>query len=281
MNIKLIAFDLDGTTFNSQTKISKGNAAALRKAHKAGIKLVPCTGRPMYEIPPKELSGLIDEFGFSVFPWFITDNGAQVYDLPKKELLYTNGIPKETALEVLAKGRSLFAITYGSFGIQSASDNQGLIWTKEEMKPYIEQYTKVWQTPFGNLEELIEWNNGLTKISMNFMNPDDYKKSLVEFEPAWPDLHLSSSTANGIDFTRKGTNKGEALEFVSKHSGIPMNMMMTIGDNRNDIEMIQKAGFGVAMGNAIPELKEKADWVTASNDDDGLALAIEKILSET
>jgi Cof subfamily protein (haloacid dehalogenase superfamily) len=279
MNIKLIAFDLDGTTFNSQTVISDGNAAALRKAYKAGIKLIPCTGRPMYEIPPKELSGLIDEFGLSVFPWFITDNGAQVYDLSRKELLYSNGIQKETALKVLAKGRSHFAITYGSFGIQSASDNRGLIWETAEMRTYIDRYSEIWKTPFANLEELIEWNNGVVKMSMNFVNHDDYVKCLKEFS-LLTELDFSSAALDNIEFMRAGTNKGEALEFVAKHSGVPMNNIMTIGDNRNDMEMIQKAGFGVAMGNAIPELKEKADWVTATNDDDGLALAIEKILSE-
>jgi hydroxymethylpyrimidine pyrophosphatase-like HAD family hydrolase len=75
-----------------------------------------------------------------------------------------------------------------------------------------------------------------------------------------------------------GINKGETLRFVSDHAGIPMERIMAIGDNYNDMEMIGSVGFGVAMGNAVPELKEKARWTTATNDEDGLALAIEKVL---
>ena len=101
MPIDLIAFDLDGTTLNSNHEISEQNSLALRKAHERGIKLVPCTGRSMYEFP-KELSRFIDEFGFTIFPYIITENGAQVYDLIQKKLLYTNNIPKETALAILA-----------------------------------------------------------------------------------------------------------------------------------------------------------------------------------
>ena len=67
---------------------------------------------------------------------------------------------------------------------------------------------------------------------------------------------------------------------MSRHIGIPLERIMAIGDNQNDVEMISRSGFGVAMGNAIPALKEKARWVTAVNDEDGFALAIEKMIAE-
>ena len=113
---------------------------------------------------------------------------------------------------------------------------------------------------------------------MNFLYEDDHKKSLNEFS-LWAGLTLSAAASNNIEFTSEGISKGEALKFVSDHTGIPMERIMAIGDNLNDVEMIKAAGFGVAMGNAIPLLKEKADWVTAINDEDGFALAIEKMLS--
>ena len=274
----LIAFDLDGTTLNSSSKVSVRNYSALRKAHEKGVKLVPCTGRPMYELPA-ELDQLIDEFGFSVFPCVVTDNGAQVYDLPKKKLLYSKNLSKETALAIIYEGRKKLALTYGSFGIQGATDNKGIAWESEDAKPYIQKYREKWNDiPVADLKELIEWSNGAVKLSMNFLYGDDHKKSINQFS-LWPGVTLSAAASLNIEFTSEGISKGEAVKFVSGHTGIPMEQIIAIGDNLNDIEMIQAVGFGVAMGNAIPLLKEKANWVTAVNDDDGFALAIEKMLS--
>jgi Cof subfamily protein (haloacid dehalogenase superfamily) len=278
MTFDLIAFDLDGTTLNSSSNISEKNYAALKKAHKMGVKLVPCTGRPMFQLPEK-LNLLIDEFGFSVFPFVITDNGALVYGLPQKEQLYAKKISKETALALIKEGRKHLAVTYGNSEIQGAVDNKGIIWDSPEAQLFLSDFNARWGPfPTCDLEELIEWNENLVKVSMNFINNAEYEKCRKIFS-AWPDLSVSSSEARNIEIMRSGVSKGEALSFVSRHSGIPIERIMAIGDNLNDVEMIQRAGLGVAMGNAIPELKEKADWVTSTNDDDGLALAIEKMLS--
>ena len=278
MPLDLIAFDLDGTTLNSLRKISKKNYSALSKACQMGIKLVPCTGRSLYELPT-ELNQFVDDFGFSAFPCVITDNGGQVYDFPKKKLLYTKKIPKETALALIVEGRKRLALTYGSFGIQGATDDKGFAWESEEAKPYIRKYREKWDLPIADLMELIEWNDGVIKLSMNFLHVADCDSCFNELSQ-WTSLALSSAAYKNIEIMTKGISKGEALKYVSQYCGIPMERIMTIGDNLNDMEMIQQAGFGVAMGNAIPELKEKADWITSANDDDGLALAIEKMLKE-
>jgi Cof subfamily protein (haloacid dehalogenase superfamily) len=278
MPLDIIAFDLDGTTLSSRNIISEANLAALKKAHAGGVRLVPCTGRSMYELPG-ELNALIDELGFSVFPCVITDNGAQVYDLPKRKLLYTRDIPEKTALKILSEGRRRLAITYGSFGIMGAADNQGIVWEAEEAAVFIREYERKWSLPAANLEELIKWNCGVVKVSMNFADPGESKRCFAEFS-AWPGLALSSSSAENIEFMQEGISKGEALTFISGHLGIPLSRIMAIGDNHNDMEMITVAGFGVAMGNAVPELKEKARWVTAANDEDGLARAIEKMFAD-
>ena len=276
MAIELLAFDLDGTTLNSSSEMSKKNFDALGMAHINGVKLVPCTGRSIYELP-QGLNLLIDKFGFSVFPCIITDNGAQVYDSIKKELLYSKNIPRETALLLIAEGRKRLSLTYGTFGINGATDKKGLAWESQEAKPYIDEYNEKWGLPVADLMELIEWNDGIVKVSMNFLHESDYQKCFDELS-LWPKLTLSSAAEKNIEFMGAGICKGEALKFVSCYMSIPMEKIMAIGDNLNDVEMVEAAGFGVAMGNAIPELKDKADWVTAGNDVDGLALAIEKML---
>ncbi|MDR2470763.1 MAG: Cof-type HAD-IIB family hydrolase [Treponema sp.] len=278
MPLDLIAFDLDGTTLDSEKTISPGNYRALRRAHLAGVRLVPCTGRSLHELPA-ELNGLIDEFGFTVFPYMITDNGAQVYDPPGKKQLFARGLSEKTALAILAEGRRRPALTYASFGIGGATDNRGMIWDAEEARPFIAEYEQKWKLPAANLEDLIKWNCGAVKMSMNLLSGEDCEKARAEFS-TWPGLTLSSAAENNIEFMTEGICKGEALRFISGHSGVPPERIMAIGDNHNDMEMIRGAGFGVAMGNAIPELKEAARWVTASNDEDGLALAIEKMLAE-
>jgi hydroxymethylpyrimidine pyrophosphatase-like HAD family hydrolase len=163
MPLDLIAFDLDGTTLNSRKELSTANSNALQKAHKLGVKLVPCTGRSLCELPV-ELNRLIDQLGFAVFPYIITDNGAQAYDLPKKELLYTRNLSEETALAILVQGRKRLAATYGSFGIQGATDTKGLIWESEKGKRYMDSYAQKWNLPEADLEALIKWNCGVVKM---------------------------------------------------------------------------------------------------------------------
>ncbi|MDR0497339.1 MAG: Cof-type HAD-IIB family hydrolase [Treponema sp.] len=278
MPLDLIAFDLDGTILNSRHKISEKNYSVLRIAHKQGIKLIPCTGRAIFEFP-NELNQLVDEFDYLVFPYLITSNGAQVFDFPQKKLLYSRSIPKEEALSILINNRKQLILNYGSFGIQGATDNQGHVWESEKAKSHIKKYKEEWDIPLANLEDLIEWNEGLIKFSLNFIFEDDLKKCYDEYSK-WPSLTLSSSWPLNIEIMSSGVSKGEALNFVSGQMNIPMERIMAIGDNLNDMEMIQQSGFGVAMGNAIPELKEKALWITASNDEDGFALAVEKMLAE-
>ena len=205
MPLDLIAFDLDGTALNSERVISERNYSALRNAYTLGIKLVPCTGRSLYEFPD-ELNRLIDEFGFSVFSYIITDNGAQVYDFPQKKRLYTKNIPKETALAILAEGRKKLALTYASFGIQGATDSKGIAWDAEEAKTLIREYKEYWDLPTADLEELIEWNGGAVKVSMNFAFDNDREKCVKEFS-LWPGLALSSAWAKNIEFMTDGISK--------------------------------------------------------------------------
>jgi Cof subfamily protein (haloacid dehalogenase superfamily) len=277
MKIDLLAFDLDGTTLNSKQEISQVNRDMFKKAHEAGIHLVPCTGRSLAHLSDALVS-LLNDLGFNAFPYIITDNGAQVYSLPKKELLSTKNISEAAALRVLEESRTYRAITFCSFGAEGATDTKGKVWEDGTGKEMIASFKEKWYIPMADVEPLIRWNCGAVKFAMNFYTEEEFQKAVKEFS-AWPDLALSSGDANSIEIMTAGISKGETLRFVSDRSGIPMERIMAIGDNYNDIDMISSVGFGVAMGNAIPELKEKAHWITATNDEDGLARAIEKILA--
>jgi Cof subfamily protein (haloacid dehalogenase superfamily) len=279
MNIDLIAFDLDGTTLNSKKEISAANRNALRNAYKAGIKLVPCTGRSLAYLSDA-LVAFLNELGFGAFPYVITDNGAQVYALPARQLLMTRNISEQISLAILEKGRSYRAITHCSFGAESGTDNKGRIWEDGAGRDMIAGYGEKWYVPIVDLEPLIRWNCGALKFSLVFRDEAEYKSATDTFS-AWPEVELSSSETISLEIMARGIHKGETLRFVSEHSGVPMDRIMAIGDNYNDMQMVRSAGWGVAMGNAVPELKEAAAWITLTNDEDGLAAAIEKALAGT
>jgi Cof subfamily protein (haloacid dehalogenase superfamily) len=277
MKIEMLAFDLDGTTLNSKKEISKGNRDALEKAHKAGIKLVPCTGRSISYLSDP-LARLIDDLGTAAFPYIITDNGAQAFSLPNQELLVTNNISEETALLLLKTGRECQAIINASFGAESATDNMGAAWDSGLAQDMLESSKEKWYVPVADIAPLIRWNCGAVKIAILFDDAAERRKEYARFEK-FQDITIVSGGPASIECIKKGVCKGKTLRFVSEHAGIPMERIMAIGDHYNDLEMIADAGFGVAMGNAVEELKEKAAWITATNDEDGLALAIEKALA--
>jgi Cof subfamily protein (haloacid dehalogenase superfamily) len=277
MNIDLIAFDLDGTTLNSRKEISPANRNALRSARDAGIKLAPCTGRSLSFLSDA-LIALLNELGFEAFPYIITDNGAQAYALPARQLLMTRNIGEQTSLAVLAKSREYRAIIHCSFGAQGGTDNKGRVWENGTGREMIASYSEKWYGPIVDLEPLIRWNCGSVKFSLVFHNEKEFRSAIDKFS-SWPEVELASGDTQSLEVMSRGIHKGETLRFVSEHSGVPMDRIMAIGDNYNDMEMIRGAGWGVAMGNAVPKLKEAADWVTLTNDDDGLAIAVEKMLS--
>jgi Cof subfamily protein (haloacid dehalogenase superfamily) len=276
LDIALIAFDLDGTTLNSSKEISPANRNALEKAYRRGKLLVPCTGRSLNHLSDA-LTALINDLGFDAFPYIITDNGAQAYCLPKRELILSHNIPEKTALELLAEGRSCDAQVYASFGHEGCTDNQGLAWETGTMPRMVNEYGEKWYFPIVDIEPLIKWNGGVLKLTVNFPDAATAARRKWDFS-RWPEVDTVSGADGNLEFVKAGISKAETLRFVAQRAGVPMGNIMAIGDHYNDIEMIEAAGFGVAMGNAIPVLKEKADWISVTNDEDGLALAIGKIL---
>ena len=119
-------------------------------------------------------------------------------------------------------------------------------------------------------------NRPLQKIQMFFKDMDRRREELEHLSRIFPDMAVSSSISNNIEINDKLATKGEALGFLCRHLGIGIEETMSFGDGSNDLSMIQAAGIGVAMANAEESLKAAADYVTVSNDEDGVAKAIEK-----
>jgi hydroxymethylpyrimidine pyrophosphatase-like HAD family hydrolase len=276
--IKLLAFDLDGTALTIAKQVSTATRAAFEKASRAGVVLVPCTGRSLHYISAS-LDKLIKEMGTEAIPYLITDNGSQVYSLLHRKLLNTSFLPLDPCLELLALGRKNKAIIYAGFGIEGAFDIKGGAWEDESLRSWCEESRKFWTgiMRFGDLEQVLTWYAGAVHMIFDFPGPKERDPMLATLRDR-KDIGVTFSSPRNIEFSSPGDCKGKALLWLANYAQIPMENIMAAGDNRNDLEMLEEAGFGVAMGNALSEVKAAANYVTAGNDDDGLALAIDKAL---
>jgi Cof subfamily protein (haloacid dehalogenase superfamily) len=277
VNIRLIVFDLDGTALTSEKTISPRTWAAFDAALKAGISIVPATGRQLNFLP----KGLPEHPGI---PYIIANNGATVFSPAEKKILLHRPFSEEEAGAVLAECRTCRALIFGSNADRSVLDDRGAAWEDGEILALYRRWESLWRPRLGNLEETFlkggkENRPGqeLCKFALVFAHQTEHARSLEKLK-ARSDIQVTSSDRNNLELVRPGVGKESALRFAAERLGLAMSQVMSIGDNLNDLGMIREAGFGVAMGNALPEVKAEADFVTASCDEDGAALAIEKAL---
>jgi Cof subfamily protein (haloacid dehalogenase superfamily) len=127
-----------------------------------------------------------------------------------------------------------------------------------------------------------EPEGGIQKVMLFSRNDDPEAKELRAIEKAmaerFPEIKITSSTWNDLEFNNPSAHKGSSLARFAEHLGFGLENCMSFGDGRNDLTMIEAAGIGVAMENAVEEVKAAADYITKSNDEDGVAEAIRKFV---
>ena len=134
-----------------------------------------------------------------------------------------------------------------------------------------------YRTPVPDLKTYVrERNDSVQKVQMHFLTEQERKAMQPKLEKLWPDMALSSSFINNIEINSLDATKGAALAFLCDYLGVDVSQSMSFGDGTNDISMLKAAGIGVAMGNAMDEVKVHADYVTDTCDNDGMAKAIER-----
>ncbi len=274
--IKLIALDLDGTLLNSEKILSERNLQALTDADKAGITIVPATGR-FFNAMPEAIRTL------PFVRYAITINGACVLDIPENKTIYNAEISLPQALEIMSALESLPVL------FECYQDNWG--WISEAMQRNAEQFApnayylnmiRSLRTPVPDLRKfLIDKGKGVQKIQMFFKDPVMRLDTLRTFPERFPEIAVSSSVPNNIELNAADANKGAALESLADYLNIPLAETMAFGDGLNDISMLRRSGLGVAMGNACAEAKEAAAVTTGSCDESGVAQVIEQILRQS
>lgn len=272
MNIKLIALDLDGTLLDSKKRLSPANEAALKRCIAMGIHIVPATGRMVSGIPEavREMPGV---------RYAITANGGRVVDMQEGIEISSALLPVDLALEILEFAKTTKSAYDPYLNGKGAMEARFLYHLENYgLEPGIQDLVlRTREAVPDSIEYVKQCNKPVEKINMFFGDLKERArvKGILEQRP---ELAVSSSLYNNLEINVAGATKGNGILNLAAHLGIPAEQTMAFGDGGNDLTMIQKAGIGVVMENGDENLKLCADYITLSNDEDGVANAIEKLV---
>ena len=274
-SIRLLATDIDGTLLNPQFQISEGDLLALRRAHAAGIEIVLVTGRRhQFALP------IAEQLGFDL--WLISSNGAVTRSLAG-ETFHRDMMPAATCRRLVGAMQEFRGNTVLTFDTEVKGaivlehlDEMGVSirrWLEKNME-YIEFVVPIEdalvsdpvQAMFcGTMARMSQALQALDRAGMD--------GTVTVLRTEYPERDLSM-----IDVLTAGCSKGHALERWAGHRGFRREQVMAIGDNHNDVEMLEFAGHPVIMGNACEELRGRGWTVTRGNDDCGIAAAVDLVL---
>ncbi|WP_006716889.1 Cof-type HAD-IIB family hydrolase [Desulfitobacterium metallireducens] len=262
-NIRLIAMDMDDTLLREDWTISERTVQAIRQAQGKGVYVTIATGRMPASVRPYAQQLELD------VP-VITYNGAMVQEALSEKVLYRKVIPIETAQNIINW------LLLKEVHFQVYLKDQVFV---EEMNEWSRSYERATRVPIieTNLQERLALEKeGVEKILL-FGEPEILKgwddKFNLQYEGK---IRTTKSKPNFLELIHSEVSKGVALSSLAKRLGVKQEEVLAVGDSLNDLEMIQYAGMGVAMGNARQEVKEVANVVTSTNQEDGVAKAIER-----
>ena len=270
--IKMVGLDLDGTLLNSQKKISDYTRNVLNQALEQGCVVLISTGRPLSAVSK-------DILDFKGMKYAVTVNGAKILNLETGEVMYSNPVPFETAVEVLK-----LCGEYDAIPELITSDK---IYTKASCLTHLEdyysspsmiEYVLTTRTPVEDVNEMLyQTKQPIDKLRAVFRYPEERAEARKRLESI-PGLVIANSSSVDLEINVEGADKGTGLLWLGRQLGIQREEIMACGDSYNDYEMLKAVGFSVAMENGEEVVKEIADYITDTNDNDGVAKAFEKFV---
>lgn len=260
--IKLIATDIDGTIYDWDSGFSPAVRNCLNTLTKNGIKVVLVTGR-MH----RSAIQVSNELGLGT-P-VISYQGALIKDVDNKTL-FQSTLSIEYAKQIIkwARENKVHINLYLDDNLYVEEDNE-----------IIKYYTDGKNLPYTvcNFDDL-EIKNVNKILGIDLKDPDRVTGWVNELSKRYPDLYIVKSTPYFCEVGAGDAKKSYAVEFLANMWGFKREEILTIGDQNNDIDLVQYGGVGVAMGNGTPELKECADYITDTVKNDGFVKAIEKFV---
>ncbi len=276
-SIRLLAADIDGTLLNSRLEISSPDLAALRRAHAEGVEIILVTGRRhTFALP------IAEQLGFDL--WIISSNGAVTRSLAG-ETFHRDLLPAETCRKFCQTMRDF----RGNMVLTFDTNDKGAI-VLEHMQELNASIQRWLEKNLQYIDFVIPVEDSLTTDpvqamlcgpisrmhqALEVLSSCGFESEITVSRTEYPVRDLSI-----VDILNQGCSKGHALKRWAEHRGLTPEQVMAIGDNYNDVEMLAFAGQPFIMGNASQELKERGWNVTLSNDEHGIAAAIEQVLGK-
>lgn len=269
--IKMIGMDLDGTLLTTQKEVTAYTRKVLAKAIEQGCVVLVATGRPITAVPQelREFPGM---------KYAVTANGARIVDVEKGITIYESLLSIEIAeqvLDVFADYNALLEVFIDGKGYTKA-DCMGHL--EDYFKPSMVRYILQTRTPVEDVKAtMLQRNCPVDKVQGVFHDEGERQQAAKRLEQI-PGIVVTEALGNNLEVNREGTNKGLALVRLGEMLGIQREEIMACGDGMNDYEMLKTVGFAVAMENGDEPVKEIADYITETNDEDGVAKAIEQFV---
>lgn len=286
---RLVAIDLDGTMLNRYGIVTEKTKQVIEQVQKNQIEVIIASGRPIDSI--KTIAKEIKSENY-----FISGNGAILYDIKKDEILYENTLKKSKVLDIIkiCEENSIFYNIYTEKEIISKTLNYNVLYYyKENLNKDEENKTHI-NIVEGIYDYILNRDEKIIKVTICDNNQTIFNSIIRRLNEIGEievlDVsHMSRKTIKQgtediaieyfyTEISAKNVNKWNALEFLAEKMNIKKEEIITIGDNINDKKMIEGAGLGIAMQNGAPDVQKIADYVTESNDNDGVAKALETVL---
>ena len=270
--IQIVAFDLDGTLLDSDKNISERNIRALARCAEKGIYVVPTTGRPTDGVPKRirELPGV---------RYAITTTGGAIVDLETGEQLMACTLSPQKAVELLEITRE--------FDVMADPYIGGRAVTEERCMAQLHHYglSEAMQTMVHDTRDVVrdvveyvrQSGKGVEKINIFFADIADRAPLRCRLEQE-SGIAITAAMVNNLELNDENATKGNGLMWLADYLGVDREATMAVGDGENDVSMIRMAGVGVAMDNALDLVKQYADEITLTNDEDGVAAVIERLI---
>lgn len=269
--IKLVGMDLDGTLLNDDKNLCDGAEEIINSLAERGIYFVPITGRPYSGIPEcvKNLDAV---------EYIISSNGARIIKSKTDEELFSFALSNKKSLELIEIMQSSNCM------FEAFADNVGYVeqelydyYVKEFTGTSIGKYIFSSRKTTQSIEKLFAGTNRQAdEIFVTCETPDIRLDILKKIENIQGIQHCLLGD-RFLEITKKGTDKGEALKVLCDYLGVDLKDTIAFGDGENDLQFLEKAGYAVAMENAVPRVKGKADIITKTNNDNGVCEVLKLI----
>lgn len=268
-DIAVIALDMDGTLLSSDHQVTEKTAGAIQQARKKGIEVILVTGRHHMMAYPVHHQLALDT------P-LICANGAYVFDTKSQQITSGASLSDRQWQQLipLIESLQLDAICHFSDGIGHQPENEHVGRVKKlvhalpsNQRPHFIEHESI--------AALCHTHTPLWKIELSHATTS----AIDEFIAALPSelaITYDRTAPNGLEIVNTGNSKGNRLAEWVTHRGLTLEQVIAFGDNHNDISMFQQVGLGVAMGNAAAEIRQQAHFVTGTNDNDGIAAALQR-----